>query len=756
MSGSGDRTASVPPSSIAGIDGLLVGARWADGFITYSDPDSVTDYQPGHPEAFSGFEQATPSQLLATQFALDGDVASSPTAARGFSVEGFTSLDVSYAGSGSGTGTIRIANTSNPDAIGAAAYTYYPDNGVTGGDAFFGSHYRNPVAGNFDWTATLHELGHALGLKHPHEDGGYGALPDDLNGHEFTVMSYRSFIGAADTGFTNAASSYPQTFMMYDIAALQHMYGADFSTNSGDTTYQWDPSTGNTTIDGSTAISAVGNCIFLTIWDGGGTDIYDLSAYQTDLQLDLAPGGHSVFSAEQLARLRAVPIDPSHIARGNVFNALLYRDNLGRDNLGSLIENAIGGSGNDTVSGNQAANTLWGQGGNDTLLGMDNSDDLSGGNGADTLYGGSGHDRLIGGSGVDRLLGGGGNDIHVVDAQGEAVEVAGQGIDTVHSTVSYALGSAIERLVLLGRDNLSGTGNEQDNTLTGNNGGNSLTGGGGLDVLRGGRGNDTFTVDAQGEAVELAGQGIDTVRSVVSYSLGANLEHLTLLGMGRLSGFGNGLANILTGNGAANSLNGSGGVDVMRGGVGNDTYTVDAQGEAVELAGQGTDTVRSVVSYRLDGNLENLTLLGAGNLQGIGNARDNILTGNSGANRLSGGAGRDTLQGGLGNDAFLFNAALSGAPNIDVIRDMNERGNDTILLDNAVFTTLGRAGGLGPGAFRSNATGIAADTSDRIIFEVDTGEIYYDSNGSNAGGTYVQFARVDSNISLTAADFAVL
>ena len=750
MSGSGDLTASVPPSELAGIDGLLVGARWADGFITYSDPDSVTDYQPGHPEPFSDFQQATSSQVLAAQFALDGDVASSPTAARGFSVEGFTNLDVSYAGSGSGTGTIRIANTSNPDLIGAAAYAYYPDNGVTGGDAFFGSHYRNPTAGNFDWTATLHELGHALGLKHPHEDGGYGALPDDLNCHEFTVMSYRSHIGAGDTGFTNAASSYPQTFMMYDIAALQHMYGADFSTNSSDTSYQWDPLTGDTTIDGSTAISTAGNCIFLTIWDGGGSDIYDLSAYQTDLQLDLAPGGHSVFSADQLARLRAFPVDPSHIARGNVFNALLYQDNLA-----SLIENAIGGSGNDRVSGNQAANTLWGEDGDDTLLGLDNSDELSGGNGADTVYGGSGHDRLIGGSGFDQLLGGSGNDIYIVNAPGEAVEVAGQGTDTVRSTVSYALGAGIERLVLLGGDNLSGAGNSLANTLNGNNGNNSLSGGGDLDVLRGSWGNDTFTVDAQGEAVELAGQGIDTVRSIVSYSLGANFEHLTLLGTARLSGFGNGLANILTGNGAANILVGGGGVDVLRGGLGNDIYIVDAQGEAVELAGQGNDTVRSTVSYRLDSNLENLILLSAGNLQGSGNARDNNLIGNSGANRLSGGAGRDTLQGGMGDDAFLFTAPLSGATNIDVIRDMNERGNDTIFLDNAVFTALGRARGLGPGAFCSNSTGVASDTLDRIIFEFDTGEIYYDSNGSTAGGTYVLFARVDPDISLTAADFVV-
>jgi Ca2+-binding RTX toxin-like protein len=325
----------------------------------------------------------------------------------------------------------------------------------------------------------------------------------------------------------------------------------------------------------------------------------------------------------------------------------------------------------------------------------------------------------------------------------------------VRSTVSYALGVGLERLVLLGRENLSGIGNGLINALIGNRGSNSLTGGGGLDVLRGGRGNDTFTVDAQGEAVELAGQGIDTVRSAVSYSLGANIEKLVLLGTEALSGIGNGLANTLTGNGAGNILVGGGGVDLLRGGPGNDIYSVDGQGEAIELAGQGIDTVRSTVSYRLDGNLENLTLFGSDNLQGIGNARANILIGNSGANSLTGGAGRDTLHGGQGNDAFVFNAALSGAPNVDVVRDMNERGNDTILLDNAVFTALGPAGVLGPGAFRVNATGLAVDKSDRIIFEFDTGEIYYDSNGSTAGGTYVLFARVDPNISLTAADFAV-
>jgi len=183
--------------------------------------------------------------------------------------------------------------------------------------------------------------------------------------------------------------------MMADIAALQHMYGANFNVNDDDTVYSWTPGSGNTRVNGSVGVAPARNLIFATIWDGGGHDTYDLSAYSTDLKLDLRPGKHSVFSQSQLADLDA--FHSGRLAHGNIYNALPYRGNQA-----SLIEDAIGGTGNDVIIGNATANTLTGGSGNDDLRGVA---------GNDTLIGGSGNDRLNGGVGTDSLTGGTGQDV---------------------------------------------------------------------------------------------------------------------------------------------------------------------------------------------------------------------------------------------------------------------------------------------------------------------------------------------------------
>ena len=273
----------------------------------------------------------------------------------------------------------------------------------------------------------------------------------------------------------------------------------------------------------------------------------------------------------------------------------------------------------------------------------------------------------------------------------------------------------------------------------------------------GGAGNDTYRVDNAGDVViEATGQGTDLVQSSVSFSLGGQyIENLTLTSTANINGTGNSLANVLTGNAGRNVLDGGTNADRMVGGAGNDTYRVDNAGDVViEATGQGTDLVQSSVSFSLGGQyIENLTLTGTANINGTGNTLANILTGNSGANILDGGAGSDTLRGYAGADSFVFRDTL-GSSNIDTIVDFNV-AEDTIRLENSIFTAIAGTGTLTTAQFAANTSGAALDASDRIIYETDTGKLFYDSNGSAAGGQ-VQFALLDPGLALTHTDFFII
>ena len=204
------------------------------------------------------------------------------------------------------------------------------------------------------------------------------------------------------------------------------------------------------------------------------------------------------------------------------------------------------------------------------------------------LTGNSGNNILSGGAGNDTMIGGLGNDTYVVDAVGDVVtELAGQGTDTVQSSITYALGTDVENLLLTGTAAIDATGNALANTLTGNTGNNVLDGGLGNDTMVGGLGNDTYVVNAATDVVtELASQGTDSVLSSASFVLGANVENLSLTGVAAINATGNTLNNVLTGNSGNNVLSGGTGNDTMTGGLGNDTYVVDAVGDVVtELAG---------------------------------------------------------------------------------------------------------------------------------------------------------------------------
>src|SRR6185436_4624141 len=179
---------------------------------------------------------------------------------------------------------------------------------------------------------------------------------------------------------------------------------------------------------------------------------------------------------------------------------------------------------------------------------------------------------------------------------------ANAGIDTVQSSASFTLGANVEHLVLTGTDAIDGTGNDLNNVLTGNSAANVLTGGAGADTMVGGAGDDIYGVDQVGDVVtEQANEGIDTVQSSVTWTLGANVENLTLTGTDAINGTGIDLNTSLTGNSGTN---------VLTGGAGNDAYVVGAGDTVVEAANEGTDLVQSAVSVTLGANVENLILTG--------------------------------------------------------------------------------------------------------------------------------------------------
>lgn len=403
-------------------DSVISGYAWNGTSITYAFPTLTSDYT-YTTETSNNFAAISTAQQNAALFAMEQSFG---TAANdGFSVEGFTKISFSL-GSAT-TANLRFAQS---DAAAPTAYAYYPGSHDAAGDIWFSTNYagtandyRTPVAGNYAWHTLIHELGHALGLKHAHETNSYGAIPANYNSVEYTVMTYHSFVGDDGSYYKYEQYGAPQSFMMADIAALQHMYGADYTTNSGNTVYKWTPTSGNTVVDGDIAIAAGANRIFATIWDGGGVDTFDLRAYATAITIDLRPGRYSTFSDDQLAYLGGGGNDG--YARGNIFNALLYQGNTQ-----SLIENVRGGSASDKITGNEVSNSLYGYNGNDRLYGLEGDDYLLGGEGNDIVSGNVGKDRVYGGLGADDLYGGADADSFIFSKIGDST-ASSTGRDTI-------------------------------------------------------------------------------------------------------------------------------------------------------------------------------------------------------------------------------------------------------------------------------------------------------------------------------------
>jgi len=323
-------------------------------------------------------------------------------------VDAVCNLDFAYTADGA-AGNLRFAEADsfgfgNFTWDGGTAFGLAPDNAhvipAAQGDTWFNhTFYNAPTIGSFGYACgILHEIGHALGLKHGHmtqdvydANGNIVAtnptLPAARDGLEFSVMTYRAYPGAPLS--LDPPEEAPSTLMQDDIFALQWMYGVNYGHNSGNTTYKWNSVTGEMWVNATHMGAPFAGKILMTVWDGGGNDTYDFSNFNTPETIDLRPGGWSTPSRAKLADLDW-HANVTHLARGCIANALTFRGDYH-----GYIENAFGGAGNDTVTGNELRNELRGNAGRDALNGGAGNDTLSGGIGIDRLTGGAGNDYFV-------------------------------------------------------------------------------------------------------------------------------------------------------------------------------------------------------------------------------------------------------------------------------------------------------------------------------------------------------------------------
>jgi serralysin len=691
----------IPLAGTEFINALLVGSKWGGG-LGYSASLTYSFHIPGISRYANGYSEDNEHQNAYALTDTQKDAISSALASWG-AVANLTFTKVADTVSGT-VGDLRFGGYYGMESD-TAAWAYYPFDAPIAGDVWIGpiTSQSYPQPGSYDYLTFTHEIGHALGLKHPFDEefNNSSVLSGRFDDVRYSVMSYNDTYDFQPTG--------P---MLYDIAAMQYIYGSNNTWRTGNDTYRWE----------------AGAQIFETIWDAGGNDTLDASNQLQGVTLNLNSG--------EFSRIGQGIYNWSTGVINNDFLTIAY---------GTRIENAIGSDYDDSLIGNDADNVLEGGKGRDTLRGGLGSDtyivempstsfydttieltgqgydrvllrgdsagffgsryaltnhveeldasqtsnvqlELIGNAQNNKIIGNAQHNILNGGAGADILIGGVGNDTYVVDAFGDVlIEQANEGTDLVQVAIAtaggtYVLGEELENATLTNTVTFNLTGNAGNNVLIGNAANNVLDGGLGADVMNGMAGNDTYIVGAGDTVIEDATGGVDTVQSVVDFTLGNHVEHLTLLGSAALSGTGNGLANTLTGNDGHNVLNGAAGVDTLRGGKGDDTYVVGLtasnvlEDQVFENLNEGTDTLQlqggntallaaSTISLGL--NFENLDASATGqtrlNLTGnalnnvlVGNAAGNVLNGGDGNDILSGGGGLDTLTGGRGTDIFRF------------------------------------------------------------------------------------------------------
>jgi serralysin len=698
--------------------------------VTFGFRESAPPYNnPAHNEQGT-FTKVGPAEIAAASLALAlwSDVS-------GIS---FTRVGTGFTGASAFTdhATMLFGNYSSAtDAAGAFAYqpTEFNSPSETAdadaqGDVWINVYYpanAAPAQGAYEFTTYIHEIGHAIGLEHP---GNYNAAPGVTityaanaeyieDTRQYTVMSYFDAINTGATHTYNGTTYYAVTPLLADITAIQRLYGYNANTRTGNTSYGFNS---NADRDAYKLNSPTDQKVF-AIWDAGGNDTLNASGYGTNQILDLRPGQFS--SLGNLTKNVAMAVAPVGAPAGFDY----------------FIENAFGGSGNDSITGNLRDNRLEGRAGNDTLIG------------------GDGNDSLYGGPGIDDMFGGPGSDNFYIDNPADAVHenVVFSGVNSVFTRVSYTLAAAANIRYLLASDPFATTainltGNQIVNEIRGNDGPDFLDGQGGADVLVGYKGDDTYFVDnAQDKVTEAPGEGNDGVLTTVSYKLatGSEVEMLAAqdgAGFNVLKLEGNKFNNTIAGDAGPNDLHGAGGNDHLVGLRGNDSlfgdtgsdtavysntpvnffsggtpnYCIIHNGDGTitieheEGSGiDGTDTLTSVEFANFNGTLLDLrkisvvcgssageyingyynvddNLHGGGGddiMQGdvlleqgvtISGAGNDALFGEDGNDNIQDGFGRDTLLGGLGDD--YLSGGLDGAP--DSLNGGD--GNDTVV-DNA-------------------------------------------------------------------------